>query len=207
MKQLMVIVDRESLASDAAWLDAIDELSPMAVELQLRAKSSSRDLRSEGVRRALLGGARPILNGSIDDARNLGAGGAHMPEALLIEHTNAVASSGDFVIGASIHSATGAHHAATLGLNYVIFGPVFDAGSKPVRGVGTEALKTIARSNEMPVLAVGGIKPNNVADVMRAGARGVAVITSVLHAADRGRAVNDFLMAFRLAESHSKQFV
>ncbi|MEM7263799.1 MAG: thiamine phosphate synthase, partial [Planctomycetota bacterium] len=75
---------------------------------------------------------------------------------------------------------------------YVFFGPVFDAGSKAVRGVGTEALATVARASAVPTIAIGGVTPERVATCIAAGAHGVATMTNVLTAANPAAVIQHF---------------
>jgi thiamine-phosphate pyrophosphorylase len=79
----------------------------------------------------------------------------------------------------------------------VIFGPVYDTPSKrpfgPPQGLG--ALETVARAVSRPVLAVGGLTPARVPEVLAAGAAGVAVIGAIYAAARPADATKAFLDA------------
>jgi len=91
------------------------------------------------------------------------------------------------VIGVSTHSVAQAQAALAGGADYLGFGPVFPTASKdnpdPVQGL--DALATIVRlADRIPVVAIGGITPNNAAAVARAGAAAGAAISSVLSAPD-----------------------
>ena len=99
-------------------------------------------------------------------------------------------------MGASIHSVAALVRAVDAGADFALFGPVFDAGSKPVRGVGIEALRRVTSGARIPVVAIGGIAPIHVMPCRRAGAVGVAVITGVLLAPDPAQAIADYLAAF-----------
>jgi len=79
-----------------------------------------------------------------------------------------------------------------------VFGPVYDTPSKQQYGApqGLAALERVASTAGAPVIAVGGITPERVAEVRRAGAAGVAVIRAILaadHPADRTKAFLDAL--------------
>jgi thiamine-phosphate pyrophosphorylase len=72
------------------------------------------------------------------------------------------------------------------GASYLGVGPVFSTPSKPDAAppLGLEKFKEICQATSLPVLAVGGITASNAEDVLRAGARGIAVISEVATASD-----------------------
>lgn len=74
-------------------------------------------------------------------------------------------------------------------------GPVYPTGSKADAGdaVGCERITEVARAVRIPVVAIGGISQPNAADVIRAGAGGVAVISAVMRAVDPEAATRNLL--------------
>src|SRR5918999_1491951 len=88
-------------------------------------------------------------------------------------------------IGASTHSLEEVQEAERSSADFILFGPVHFPPSKaafgPPQGVG--ALKKIVENTTLPVYAIGGIKPENIREVMSTGARGVSLISAVLAAA------------------------
>ena len=91
-------------------------------------------------------------------------------------------------IGASVHSLDEALEAERAGADWVVFGPVYDTASKRAFGPpqGLERLAAVTRAVRAPVIAIGGVTPERVADVRAAGARGVGVISGILAAASPG---------------------
>ena len=87
-------------------------------------------------------------------------------------------------IGASVHSLESAVDAERQGADWVVYGPVYDTPSKRAYGApqGLERLAEVVRSVKIPVLAIGGVTPERVPEVIAAGARGVAVISGILAA-------------------------
>ena len=64
------------------------------------------------------------------------------------------------------------------GLDYLIFGTVFDSASKPGRApAGLRELSQVASATRLPVLAIGGVTSDNIDEVMQAGAAGAAGIS------------------------------
>jgi len=101
------------------------------------------------------------------------------------------------LIGASVHSIDEARSAATEGADFLVFGPVYDTPSKRAFGPpqGIPALQRVVEAVTVPVLAVGGVTPARVAEVMGAGAAGVAVIAAIVAAERPVDATKAFLDA------------
>jgi len=131
-------------------------------------------------------GALFIVNDHADIARAVDADGVHLgQDDLPIEHARNLLGSGK-LIGISTHSPDQAKTAEAGGADYIGFGPVFRTSTKdagPAQGI--IAVPVIKRTVSVPVIAIGGITLANVGEVIRAGADGVAVISSVLSAPDR----------------------
>jgi len=82
-------------------------------------------------------------------------------------------------------------------IDYAVLGPVHATASKPGYGpaLGVEGVRLIAGATPVPIIAIGGITPGRVGDVMSAGAAGVAVMGSVMRALDPGAEVRALLAA------------
>lgn len=87
------------------------------------------------------------------------------------------------LVGRSVHSLAEIATAASAGADYVELGTIFPSRSHPGGTVQGTGIITQAARSGVPVLAVGGITGANAADVIAAGASGVAVISAIL--ADR----------------------
>jgi thiamine-phosphate pyrophosphorylase len=100
-------------------------------------------------------------------------------------------------IGASTHSLQDALDAEARGADWVTFGPVYDTASKRAFGApqGLVRLRTVTSRVRVPVVAIGGITPERVGEVLDAGARGVAVISAILAADSPAEATRRFLKA------------
>jgi len=87
----------------------------------------------------------------------------------------------DRLIGGSAATLEEARLCLSEGADYVGFGPVFPTSSKedagPVSGI--EMLKEAVRTIPLPIIAIGGITAENTPEVMKTGAHGIAVISSV----------------------------
>lgn len=138
-----------------------------------------------------------IVNDRADVALAVGAEGVQRTHASLsVEELRLVADK-RLRVGASVHSLEEASAAAGQGAEWLFFGPVYDTPSKRAYGApqGLAALERVAAAVEIPVIAIGGITPERVAEVRRAGARGVAVISAILAAEDPATVTRRFLDA------------
>ncbi|HVO32858.1 MAG TPA: thiamine phosphate synthase, partial [Elusimicrobiota bacterium] len=86
----------------------------------------------------------------------------------------------DFLIGRSTHSLVQAQDAERDGADYIAIGPVFQTPTKPTyEPVGLELLRRVTSLVRTPHVVIGGIDSTNVAQVLAAGARRVAVVRAV----------------------------
>ncbi len=88
------------------------------------------------------------------------------------------------MLGSSIHSYDEGQKAKENGADYVLFGHVFPSQSKPDKPPkGLEELSRLTQL-DIPVIAIGGITPENTGQVLQAGAKGIAVMSGVIEARD-----------------------
>ena len=89
------------------------------------------------------------------------------------------------------------------GADYLFHGPVRDTASKRslLEPIGFEGLRAAVHDAACPVLAIGGLRPQDVGPALDAGAHGVAVLSGVLGAADPARAAGAYLDALAHAGS------
>jgi thiamine-phosphate pyrophosphorylase len=88
-------------------------------------------------------------------------------------------------------------------VDYAIAGPVYASASKPGYGpaLGPEGLRTLTGQTRIPVIGIAGIEPDNVPDVMAAGAGGIAVMGGIMRAADPGAHTRAFIDALKAART------
>ncbi len=121
---------------------------------------------------------RVLVNDRVDVALAAGAHGVHLrADSMPAARVRALCPPG-FLVGRSVHARDEAIAAAAAGgLDYLLFGTVFATTSKPGRApVGLAALAEVASAVTIPVLAVGGVTPDRVDEVVVAGAAGFAAI-------------------------------
>jgi thiamine-phosphate pyrophosphorylase len=142
-------------------------------------------------------GAMLVVNDRVDVALAVGAGAVQRTHASLpVDDIRAIAGR-RLRIGASVHSLQDAVDAELEGADWVTYGPVYETPSKRPYGPpqGLARLADVARGLRIPVIAIGGITPERVKDLREAGARGVAVISSILAADSPADATRRFLDA------------
>jgi thiamine-phosphate pyrophosphorylase len=142
-------------------------------------------------------GAKLLVNDRADVALGVGADGVQRTSASLPVSALRAISPPGFLIGASVHSMAEARAAETEGADFLLFGPVYDTPSKRQYGPsqGLSAFGRVASAVRVPVFAVGGVTASRVAEVVRAGASGVAVIAAILGTMRPADAVKAFLDA------------
>lgn len=118
-----------------------------------------------------------LVNGRIDIALGAGADGVHLPASEVPIAPLRRRFGSRILIGRSTHHPREVAEARRAGADYVTFGPIFPTPSKARYGrpPGLEGLRRAAEE-DIPVLALGGIGPEELAPVLDAGAVGVAGI-------------------------------
>jgi len=93
---------------------------------------------------------------------------------------------GDMPIGLSTHSIEQAKRALELDPMYIGFGPIFptNAKAKPDAPVGTEKLSEVLQFAQVPVVAIGGLFPENIEQVVKAGAQNIALVRHFMQTCD-----------------------
>ena len=100
------------------------------------------------------------------------------------------------LVGRSVHSLDSARTASSDGANFVVFGTVFPSATHP--GGDVQGLYNVGRvvvESGLPVIGIGGIDVDNAAEVVAVGARGIAVVRSILGASDPVAAARELLDA------------
>ena len=196
---LYVITDRQQSGGRPLLTVAEAALRGGARAFQLREKDlPPRDLYplALGMRQLTQAyGARLLINDRLDVALAVDADGVHLTTTSLPASVARRLLGPDRLLGVSTHNLAEAQAAAEEGADFVVFGPVFFTPSKASYGqpIGLDALRTVRTALGLPILAIGGIKKANLAQVIAAGADGIAVISAVISADDPAAATQDLL--------------
>lgn len=207
---LYLITDRKQVAGGDLCLALEGALRGGVRAVQLREKDlNSRELFDlADVLRGLTSryGARLLINDRLDVAMAVGADGVHLGESSLPAARVRDVAGERLLIGVSCHDLAGALAAQEGGADFITFSPVFYTPSKAPYGepVGTERLAEACRRLRLPVFALGGIKPENVHDVLDHGARGIALISAILAADDPETAAREMLALLKAGEAYQR---
>lgn len=170
-----------------------------ATLIQLRGKMwSTREFLEAGIKvRKMLEAINVplIINDRVDIALACEADGVHLGQDDLPLPCARKILGKSRLIGISINTPEEAREAEKEGADYVGVGPVFATSSKkdlePFLGLdGLQKIRAIAR---IPILAIGGITVGNAADVISAGADGVAVISAIAAAHNPKKAATELI--------------
>jgi len=127
-----------------------------------------------------------IINDRIDIALACKADGVHLGQKDLPLPFAREIMGKNKTIGITAMNIKQAETAESQGADYIGVGPVFYTGSKKKasKPIGLEKLEYIRKNIKIPILAIGGINPQNAARVMLTGVNGIAVISAILGAVD-----------------------
>lgn len=155
--------------------------------VQLRDKAASDDelLAAAAVARVLCdeAGALLIVNDRPDLVAPAGADGCHVGQEDMTPAQARELAGPDALVGRSTHFPDEVD--SPDGADYIGVGPVFATPTKPGRpAVGVELVRFAAFHAAVPFFAIGGIDAANVAEVVAAGARRIAVVRAIADAAD-----------------------
>jgi thiamine-phosphate pyrophosphorylase len=172
--------------------------------IQLRDKrASTKMLVEQGLALRVLTRERGVLlivNDRIDVALAVDADGVHigqdddMPVGLARQLLGP-----QRILGISAGNLQEAAAAMQADPDYLSVGPIYTTRAKPDAGpsIGTQLISELARRYTIPLIGIGGIGAGNAAEVIQAGAIGVAVITAIVGAEDITRATLAIVQALQ----------
>jgi len=130
-------------------------------------------------------GALFVLNDRPDLAAACGADGVHVgQDDMRVDRARKLAGD-DALVGLSTHSMQQAQAGSRSGADYIAVGPVHATPTKAGRpAIGTGAITYAAAHVSVPWFAIGGIDPDTVGAVVKAGARRIVVVRAIAEADD-----------------------
>ena len=160
-----------------------------ATFVQLREKHMSRENFLDEARRFVAlcrsRGVVSIINDNVDIAAAVGADGVHVGQEDLEAGRARALLGPDKIIGVSTHSVAEARAAQAAGADYLGVGAAFVTGTKTdAKPVGHDVIRAVTAAVDIPVVAIGGITEENMAELRGCGLDGVAVVSSLFAAQD-----------------------
>lgn len=198
--KLYLITDRTLITHHSSLVTAVEEALEAGVRaVQFREKDlpvreqldmaySMKDLTTRY-------NAMLFINDRVDIALCVGAEGVHLGQSGIPVHAVRDMAGNKLMIGASTHSLEEASIAEEEGADFITFGPIYDTPSKVKYGrpVGIDALKEVNKKVSIPIFGIGGIKTDNIKDVIDAGAQGIALISGIFGEPDVRKATQEYL--------------
>ena len=149
---------------------SIDELVDLATALHELTARSSTPL---------------IVNDYAEIARRVPVEGVHVgqdDDSIAVARRKAGRS---ILVGKSTHSLEQAREAQREGADYIGFGPIFATPTKPdYPPIGLKEVKQVHLEINLPIFCIGGIKIDNLGQIIAAGAKRVAIVSGLLKAPD-----------------------
>ena len=188
------LVTGESLSGEHTTPEIVERAIDGGVDVvQLREKDLPVRERYEMGRalreRTREAGVTFIVNDRADLAAVLDADGVHLgDDDLPIRVARRLLGDGA-IIGRSVSTVENAEEAEAAGADYLGVGAIYRTNSKTdvsesQQGIGPERISEISAAVDIPVVGIGGVTADNAAEVVAAGADGVAVITEITKADD-----------------------
>ena len=163
----------------------------------------TRDLRGPTAK----AGVPLVVNDRVDVALAADADGVHLGDDDLPVADAREMLGEDALIGRSVSTVEAAREAERAGADYLGVGAIYTTGSKDVdedeQAIGLDVVRDIDDAVDIPFVGIGGITPENAADVAAAGADGVAVITAITQADDPEGATRDLAAAVAAGYDHA----
>jgi thiamine-phosphate pyrophosphorylase len=157
--------------------------------VQLRGKNHSLDelsMRAEKLLRLTMPAKIPLIaNDHAEIARRVQVQGVHVgQDDDSIEKVRAQIKR-PIVVGKSTHSIDQAVAAEREGADYIGFGPIFSTPTKPdYSPIGLQQIREVHKRVSIPMFCIGGIKSENLAQVVAAGVKRVVIVSALLQSSD-----------------------
>ncbi len=192
----------------------LEQLVRAAIEggvsaVQIREKTASTRSfveRAEALREITArAGIALIVNDRIDVALAVDADGVHVGQHDMPVRVARSLLGPQRILGVTASDVEQARLAERDGADYIGCSAVFPTPTKEDTGtpLGLDGLGKLVRGTNLPVVAIGGIKPENAERVMDRGVAGVAVVSAIVAAADPRAAAAELAEIVRRAKARS----
>lgn len=198
-RKLYLVTNSDAFKSDGEFLDRVALALKNGVDIiQLREKNRpAKETIELGYKIRELASnfnALFIVNDRIDIAKIVKADGVHLGQDDISLKTAREILGDEFIIGISTHCPDDAIKAQKDGADYIGVGPVFKTPTKPGRiPVGLEYVKWASENINIPFFAIGSIEPDNIDEVIKAGASRIAVVRAIMNSDNPKENIEKFL--------------
>ncbi len=196
---LYAVTDRMWLKEGESLVDVCrDVLARGATFLQIREKDlDETSFAQEAKELQELCAERKVpfvVNDSVEIAMKIDADGVHVGQSDIKGRDIRAMIGPDKILGISAGTVEEAQAAEAAGADYIGVGAVFGTSTKKnARNLTGDALRKIAASVDIPVVAIGGINAANLSRLAGSGVDGVAVVSAIFGAENPGMATANLL--------------
>lgn len=191
MNQQIYCITAEEYSNGRSNIEIVTQMIKAGIRIiQYREKNKKKLLKYQECRilREITkkAGVLFIINDDVDLAILVEADGVHIgQDDLPIEGVRKLVGE-EMIIGLSTHSLEQAKEAVIRGADYIGVGPIFSTNTKKdvCDTVGFDYLDEIVKNINLPFVAIGGIKEHNLKEVIKHGAKCVAIVTDITSAED-----------------------
>lgn len=193
---LYAVTDRHWLGEETLYDQVKKALDGGATFVQLREKNLDREVflaEAKEIQKLCKEYGVPfVVNDKVSIAKDIDADGVHVGQSDMEAMDVRKILGPDKIIGVSAQTVEQAIIAEKHGADYLGVGAVFTTGSKDdADDVSHETLKAICEAVSIPVIAIGGITKDNVAELAGSGICGVAVISAIFGQKDIQKATEE----------------
>lgn len=193
---LYAVTDRHWLGEETLYDQVKKALDGGATFVQLREKNLDREVflaEAKEIQKLCKEYGVPfVVNDEVSIAKDIDADGVHVGQSDMEAMDVRKILGPDKIIGVSAQTVEQAIIAEKHGADYLGVGAVFTTGSKDdADDVSHETLKDICEAVSIPVIAIGGITKDNVAELAGSGICGVAVISAIFGQKDIQKATEE----------------
>lgn len=187
--RLYAVTDRSWTGEKSLCLQVEEALKGGVTAVQLREKSMSEEdfLReAREIRELCRSYSVPFfINDNVSIALACGADGVHVGQEDMAAGEVRRLVGENKILGVSVHNVEEARAAVMQGADYLGVGAMFATATKAeARPLSMETLREICESVEIPVVAIGGLKKGNIAELSGTGVDGVALVSAIFGAKD-----------------------
>ena len=186
---LYAVTDRSWLRGDTLYAQVEKALKGGAIFIQLREKELNEEaFYQEAVELKKLCHQYKVpfvINDNVEIAKKMDADGVHVGQSDMAACDVRKILGEDKILGVSAQTVEQALLAEQMGADYLGVGAVFPTGTKTdAVEVDAETLKAICAAVKIPVIAIGGIKADNLSELSGSGICGIAVVSAIFAAED-----------------------
>lgn len=144
-----------------------------------------------------------VVNDSVEIAMDIDADGVHVGQSDIKGRDIRAMIGPDKILGISAGTVEEAKAAEAAGADYIGVGAVFGTSTKKdARNLAGDALRKIAASVQIPVVAIGGISKDTLPQLAGSGVDGIAVVSAIFGAGNPGQATQELLKMSRDLFAH-----